>query len=396
MTTTAPQPTDRLAHFDFASHNAEVKACWAAFNAQHPYRIPTIVGTNTRYFVFNDAANPDHIPFRAFMESPDVMFDQQLRFARWSRFNILQDQELGLPENWTINPDFQNFYEAAWFGCPIEYFSDQVPDTTPAFADNPERVMEHGIPDPFAGIFAKALQYYEHFQARAARETYLGLPIKINPPWCAFGSDGPFTVACNLFSPDFVCEAMLAEPERYHRLIDFITTANIARIAAWRKRFGHPAKQDGGLADDSIALISTETYRQHVLPYHRRILDALATPAPRSIHLCGDSTRHFRTLFDELNIQKFDTGFPVDFAAIRRTLGPTATIQGGPHVDLILRGTPTQVYEESRRILTSGVLTGGRFVLREGNNLAPYTPLDNTEAMYRAGRDFGKLPSPPA
>ena len=51
-----------------------------------------------------------------------------------------------------------------------------------------------------------------------------------------------------------------------------------------------------------------------------------------------------------------------------------------------MNATPQQVRDEVRRILTGGVLAGGRFVLREGNNLAPHTPLANTEALYHAGR----------
>lgn len=34
-------------------------------------------------------------------------------------------------------------------------------------------------------------------------------------------------------------------------------------------------------------------------------------------------------------------------------------------------------------------MEGGRFVLREGNNLAPCTPVENVEAMYGAGKIFG-------
>ena len=30
-------------------------------------------------------------------------------------------------------------------------------------------------------------------------------------------------------------------------------------------------------------------------------------------------------------------------------------------------------------------------VVREGNNLAPYTPLENIEAMYHTGRELGQL-----
>jgi len=147
-----------------------------------------------------------------------------------------------------------------------------------------------------------------------------------------------------------------------------------------------------GFADDSIALISTAMYREHVLPHHRRMCDTLGTTTtPRSVHLCGDATRHFVTLRDELNVRHFDTGFPVDFGRVRRNLGPDVRINGGPHVEFLRTATPGEVWSDVRRIMTSGVLEGGRFMLREGNNLAPHTPLENTEALYSAGLEFGDI-----
>jgi len=381
-------PGDRLASFDFATHNAEVREMWAAYNAGTPYRTPIIVGINSRYFMFNEAANPAGLEFKEYFENPDVMFDAQLQYQRWSRFNVLQDQELGLPEKWTVSVDFQNFSEAALFGCPIEYMKGQVPDTLPAFADAPERIMEGGVPGPFTGIMAKALSYYEHFQKRAAQETFLGRPIAVHP----FGAwtDGVFTVACNLFGPDVVCIMMMEEPDRLRALLDFVSATLIGRLKAWRQLCNVPDPDPNySYADDSIALISNETYREFILPYHKQLCDTFgAGSAPRSIHLCGDSTRHFATLQSELHIQSFDTGFPVDFGNLRKELGPKVRINGGPHVELMLRATPERIRAEVKRVMESGVLEGGLFTLREGNNLAPYTPLENTEAMYHAGREF--------
>lgn len=386
------QPGDRLAGMDFEEHNAEVRRLWPAYHAGAPYRIPIILGVNSRYYMANPQANPDRLDFRRYSEDPDAMFDALLRFQRWSRHNLLQDVELGLPERWVIGVDFQNYYEAGWLGCPIEYRAGEVPDTSPAFADQPERLLDGGIPDPFGGLLARGLDYYERFRERAREETYLGVPIEVAPPGFGMGTDGVMTVACNLFGPVFVCAAMADEAKRLHRLLHFVTEAIIARMAAYRKRFGIPIPQDGfGMADDSIALISTSMYREHILPYHRRIYDTFATSAPRSIHLCGNATRHFVTLRDELNVWTFDTGFPVDFGRLRQQLGPKARIQGGPHVELLHTGTPLEVSAETRRILESGVLEGGLFVLREGNNLAPGTPLENTEALYRTGRELGRL-----
>ena len=59
-------------------------------------------------------------------------------------------------------------------------------------------------------------------------------------------------------------------------------------------------------------------------------------------------------------------------------------------MSLLLGGTPDAVYAATRDILQSGVKEGGRFILREGNNLPPRTPPANLEAMYRAALDYGR------
>jgi hypothetical protein len=296
--------------------------------------------------------------------------------------------ELGMPERWAIRIDFQNYYDAAWFGCEVKYLDEQVPDTTPAFADNPERVMANGLPDPHGGIFARGLEYFEHFQARAAGEEYLGRPIDVFPPGCM--SDGIMTLACNLFGPELVCTMMAAEPDRLHPILDFLTEATILRMKAWRARMDYSDNRAPfGFADDSIALISTPMYEAHVLPYHQQLCDAFAPGEPRAIHLCGDATRHFPVLEQKLNVKTFDTGYPIDFATLRENLGDDVTIQGGPHVELLRTASPAVVTAEVQRILTSGILDTGRFVLREANNMAPGTPIENIEAMYYAGRKYG-------
>ncbi|MFA7344370.1 MAG: uroporphyrinogen decarboxylase family protein [Terrimicrobiaceae bacterium] len=380
-------PGDRLADFDFDAHNAEVREMWAAYHAGNPYRTPVIAGTSTRFFLFNPGANPAKLEFKDYIENPDVMFDAQLRFQRWRRFNLLQDQELGLPDKWMVTVDFQNFAESAFFGCAVEYINGEVPDTMPAFGDAPERIMEGGIPNPFGGIMAKALSHFEHFKKRAARETFLGRPIEVK---YGVWTDGPFTIACNLFGPDVACLMMAEEPDRMNALLDFITAATIDRIRAWCGVFEMAAPQPGlAYADDSVAMISTEMCREFIVPQHRKFCAAFGDSGPRNIHLCGDSTRHFAMLRDELNIRGFDTGFPVNFGRLRQELGPQVNIQGGPHIEMMLSSTPERIRAEVRRIMESGVLEGGLFTLREGNNLAPGTPLENVEAMYHAGREFG-------
>jgi uroporphyrinogen-III decarboxylase len=107
------------------------------------------------------------------------------------------------------------------------------------------------------------------------------------------------------------------------------------------------------------------------------------------MHLCGDATRHFKTIRDELNVWNFDTGYPVDFGWLRKELGPEMEIYGGPSVPFLRLATQDAVRDEVKRILESGIMESGRFVLREGNNLAPGIPMENLRAMWDAVHEFG-------
>ncbi len=111
-----------------------------------------------------------------------------------------------------------------------------------------------------------------------------------------------------------------------------------------------------------------------------------------NIHLCGDATRHFKLLRDEIGAYSFDTGFPIDFGKMRETLGPEVEIMGGPRATLLVSATPEEVSAEVRRILSTGIMEGGRFILREANDLAPCTPLANLQAMYATAREHGRYP----
>ena len=62
-------------------------------------------------------------------------------------------------------------------------------------------------------------------------------------------------------------------------------------------------------------------------------------------------------------------------------------VNGGPHN---VCAPPARRGEAKCRIMESGVKSNKRFVLREANNLAPYTPVVNIAAMYEACKEYGK------
>lgn len=381
---------------DFSAHNAESRALWTAFQNNTHARVPVRLNTNPRVLMLNPVWNTRGISYEAYMTGPEVMARAVLEWQYWVRFLMPGDHEKGLPAHWTVHVDFQNFYDAAWFGLQVAYRAGQVPDTEPLLDDGHKHMLfDRGLPDPFEGEWAqRALEYLELFRRkRDAGWTFLGRPVNVLEwaPFCQ--SDGVFTVAASLRGAGALCMDLLADPDYARDLLAFVHEGLVKRIAAWRNEVGAPVPCGAfWAADDAVQLLSLEQYREFVLPLHRAYYAAFATEQGRGMHLCGNAQRHFETIHRELGVTAFDTGFPLDFAAFRRTLGPEVLLCGGPPVSFFLDEDPAPIVAETRRILESGVLDGGRMVLQEGNNLAPDARLETCAAFYEAGKQYGRLP----
>jgi uroporphyrinogen-III decarboxylase len=379
---------------DFSAHNDESVALWKAFSDRTHERIPVRFNCNPRILMLNPQYNARGLTYEEYMRDPEVMGQAILEFRYWTRFLLPGDHERGLPNQWSVYIDFENHYDAAWFGCPVHYREGQVPDTTPILTnDNKRMLFDRGIPDPFEGEWAeRCLHFLDVFRKKQERGwTFMGVPVVVENGAPFLGCDGLFTVAVSLRGATELCLDLLIDPDYARELLEYVYAAITSRMKAWRDRFGIPVPIEGfGSADDAIEMLSPEQYRQFVLPLHKRFFDEFGTPANRGIHLCGGVQRHFKTIHEELGVVNFDTGFPVDFARFRKDLGPDVLISGGPRVPLFLESTPEPLLAEAERILRSGVLFGGKFILQEGNNLPPCARLELCAALYDLGKRLGR------
>lgn len=371
----------------------EKSAIWSAYREGKPDRVPVLLGTNPRVVVLNPAWNPGGVTFRQVMTDPETHLRVSLQHALYRRrvINRFCDEPTELPEVWQASLMVYNIYDAAYLGASIHHFDDQVPDTRPCLAEsNRETVFEIDITRPLENPFIRHwLAFWEAMRDIAKGMRFEGRPVEL-APWELLGFDGPVTVALNLRGPDFL-EELLTDPDYSDRLMTFIVDAAAHRRRAmlgyWGDRIGTGGN---GLADDSIAVLGTDTYVERVLPVHRRWYHSNGGRGERSMHLCGDATRLFPTIHEQLGVTSFDTGFPVDFAVLREQLGEGVQVQGGPEVATLLQATPDQVYQRTSEILNSGIKRGRRFILREGNNLPPNVPEANLEAMYTACLEHGR------
>lgn len=378
---------------DYKQHNEEARAVWEAYQTGNPIRVPVTLWSDARFFILDPVFNPGRrITFQDYIQDSATMMDVQLRGAEWrSRtVSLYCDDQAGIPERFEVTVDMLRFFDAGFFGCELHYTDGQMPDTTPLLTgDRKNMLFDKGLPNPLTGgIFTWAQRMYAEMMEKIAKGfTYLDRPVHFAP--FGLGTDGPLTTATALRGGELYLD-FYNDPAYVHQLMDLITTATIARIRAYRQFFGFPPLSEGwGYADDAVQMISTEMVREFVLPYHKRLRQELTTAKHISLHLCGDAMRHFKMFRDEMGVTSFDTGFPIDFKRIREELGPDVEIQGGVRAPQLATGTPDEIHAEARRILESGIITGGRFILKEANDLVPCTPMVNLNALYQAARKYG-------
>jgi hypothetical protein len=271
---------------DFSQHNEEAKAVWNAYHAGKPTRVPVILGTSARYYLYDDAVNPNgKITFQDYSEDPFVMMDVQLRAAdeRANTVALFCDDQAGLPESYTVVVDLLRYFDAAFFGAKVGYHEGQMPDTVPILAgDNKNLLFDRGLPDPLkGGIFAHAHFLHDAMTRRIQSGfTYKGKPVKV----ASFGTghDGPLTVATNLRGLDLYKD-FHKDPDYIHQLLDFIVEGTVARIKAHLRFFGFPETSTAWgspnldqadrieFADDAVQMISIDMLREFVLPAHKKL-----------------------------------------------------------------------------------------------------------------------------
>ncbi|MGQ9905032.1 MAG: uroporphyrinogen decarboxylase family protein [Anaerolineae bacterium] len=122
----------------------------------------------------------------------------------------------------------------------------------------------------------------------------------------------------------------------------------------------------------------------------RRLLAEFSQGGPNGIHLCRRVQRHLKLPQEELNIQTFDLGLPTDIGRAHEALGEGATLIGNIAPHLLKHGSEEAIRAAVRRLCESGAMRGGRFILHNGNNCAPETPIRRFAAMYEAGKVFGR------
>lgn len=190
----------------------------------------------------------------------------------------------------------------------------------------------------------------------------------------------PFTLASYIieggYSRHFLNtkQFMYQEPESWHRLMEILTQVTSRYLAA-QVEAGAQAVQ---LFDSWIGALGREDYRRFVLPYTRRIFEAIEPLGVCTIHF-GTGTAGFLEEMKQAGgqVQSVDWRIPLDQAFER--LGTEAAVQG--NLDPVALLAPPGFLKER----VAGILAQaqGRLghIFNLGHGILPSTPEENVEKV---------------
>ncbi len=350
-------------------------------------RTPVLFGVFERYFLKARGVGYDEF----YSDSKSMLHNMILNQA-WAIENIPDDRctDRIIP---ILSPYFDNVLDAESFGTEVQFYNDQPPRIK-RMLFKPEDVEKLKIPAPTDGLWGKKINYFIEWQEllKDYEVRFNGEPGKIEIATLSGVVDGPILTAIDLAKEDFLMWAM-DSPEICHLLLKKITRTIINRGIYIRKIDPRPVPCFG-LADDFAELMSIEMYRKFCVPYDNEIYGILGMGIKdgRLLHNCGNCTHLLDAFVKDLQITSFSLfGHPVKPEIVAEKMGGRVKVQGNLNCTTLLRGKREQIYEEAIQCLKAFAPYCG-FILSDGANVAPDTPLENLQSVLKAVEDFGQIP----
>lgn len=355
---------------------------------ERPDRVPVIPALAHRFLVPRVG-----VRFRDYYADPETMLRTQLLAQKWLLENVRTDA-YSITGPWVgAWTDFQNAFEAGSLGVPIVFPDDDIPWIGPGWVATEDDLRRLEAMD-FTGGALNARQVEYRRRMIAVAEEY---PVRFRGgavffpgrnPALTHTADGPFGVAGDLMGKTEIFLAVKERPDFVRELLRIVTDKLLGWLDFCAAEERLPAPRDFAWTDDLAVSLSAATYRELVLPFERLLRDHFDGRA--SLHMCG-RTDHLLEIFrDDVRIDEYQGfGYEVDLDRIAAVMGGRVTLIGNVNPMLIRSRTPAEVRAASRRVLEKLAPAGG-FILQDGNNIPPGSPLENINAMMEAAEAYGR------
>ena len=347
-------------------------------------RVPLMYCLEPRYFAPIFGLN-----YQDFFRDVETQFELQLRFAKHRIENVPED--FCQSTEVVVYPYFDNVITASAFGAEVHYPDNETLQAVP-FMKSVADVDRLSVPEPDAGLWGTVRSWWARM-SELAEETMLTFNGKTRGRVAVAPLTdarlGPHMVAVDLAGENFYLW-MAERPEKAHELLGKILTG-MAQAEDTFRRIDPRPRSGFGLAEDSIQICSSAMYQEFCVPYDDVLYQryGVGLPNGRGMHMCGDSRHLLRSLVHKGKISSFNVfGYLVPPEAAAAEMGGKVRLWGNINPMLLLNGTQAEVADAAREAMEAMAGRGG-YMLGDGANVCPGTPLESFRAMMKAAQDFG-------
>lgn len=189
---------------------------------------------------------------------------------------------------------------------------------------------------------------------------------------------GPFSLAQHINGDDWFMAIMTNEKFGL-ALMDFVTDFNVA----YAQKMVENGADTIAIIDPtaSYQLIGAEFYEKFVVPFHRRIVDAMhELDVPVVLHICGNTTKGL-ALMETCGVDAISIDQNVDAAAAVANVEKAVIVGNLDPVNMLWNQTPEKIKEQSQKVLDAGI-----GLLAPGCGIVSKTPTENLQAMIEMAK----------
>ncbi len=242
-------------------------------------KIPFFI-CNTSYWL--DGVSKEKYP-HSYFDDPKNMMDYQLAKID---FHLKNFDDCYIP---FLFPWYGTGVVPSALGCKITFTENSDPAVSANFISDPQQIKDMKRPDPYTdGLMPRVLKTIDYMVANS------DLPVSVTDP------QGPLNIAICIAGIENLFTWMYTNPGEVHELMEFCTEVFIDWVKTQKKHIGDRLscfphgmalpKEFGEiwLSDDDCVVISSDMYKEFVVPYNGKVFNALNGG---TIHFCG-SAKH--------------------------------------------------------------------------------------------------------
>jgi MtaA/CmuA family methyltransferase len=301
------------------------------------------------------AADVLGVKYGQYARDHKIMVDAQIKTAEMFGFDYVS----------TISDPAR---EAADAGAKVRWYDDQPPaiiEEEALFAD--KSALGRTKPEPLSGgRMEDRIRGIELLRQRAGDELFV-------EGWV----EGPCAEAADLRGINRLMLDFGDDPQFVHELFGFAVETAI-RFADEQIKAGADII---GIGDAAASLVGPRIYKEFVLPWEKKLVDAIHSMGGRvRLHICGN-TRRILDGMGTLGCAMVDIDFPVPMEEARAKTGPRQTLAGNLNPVKDLR-------DGTRETITQALATlqqqaGAQWIVAAGCEIVRDTPHENVRALVR-------------